>query len=217
MGPWLHCPPMQLRSLANAFASPRRRGAVVIGVLVLVVVMWWWFPTITRESADTDVAVVGDSFLPSAEREITYRVHEDGLSLVWAPQDTGWCDAPNAVREVVAAEHPSFIVVSFADEGNCDTDPVTLRAQVADAAGSARLIVVANPATEVIEATAPVPRHAVVVSVSRLLGPDGTIDRSCLWWDTCRPDGRIDVRQADDTLTPAGQTRVARMIVTALR
>ena len=205
---------MQLRSLANAFASPRLRGAVVIAVVVLVGLIWWWFPTITGESADTDVAVVGDSFVWSAEREITYRVHEDGFSLVWAPQATGWCDAPNAVRDVIAAEHPSIVVVSFADEGTCDTDPVTLRAQVADAAGSVRLIVVANPATE---ATAPVPRHAVVVSPSRLLGPAGTIDRSCLWWDNCRPDGRIDVRRADDTLTPAGQTRVARMIVTALR
>jgi hypothetical protein len=205
---------MQLRSLGNAFATPQRRGAAAIALAVIVGLIWWWYPTVSGQAADTDVAIVGDSFVWSAEREITYRVHEDGFSLVWAPQGTGWCDAPTAVHDVVAADHPSIVVISFATEGTCDTDPASLRQQVADAAGSARLVVVENPATT---APAPPPRHAVVVSPSRLLGPDGTIDRSCLWWDNCRPDDRIDVRGADDSLTPAGQTRVARMIVTALR
>ena len=205
---------MQLRSLGHAFATPQRRRVAIIAIVIVAVLGWWWYPTFSGESSKTDVAIVGDSFVWSAEREITYRVHEDGFSLAWAPQGTGWCDAPTAVHDILAADHPSIVVVSFAEEGTCDTDPVVLRAQVADAVGSARLVVVANPATE---ATSPVPKHAVVVSPSRLLGPDGTIDRSCLWWDNCRPDGRIDVRGSDDTLTPAGQTRVARMIVTALR
>ena len=205
---------MQLRSLGDVVATPQRRGAMAIAVAVVVALIWWWYPTFSGHAANTDVAVVGDSFVWSAEREITYRVHEDGFSLVWAPRAQGWCDAPTAVHDIVAADHPSTVVVSFANDGTCDTDPGTLRAQVADAAGSARLVVVANPATE---ATLLVPKQAVLVSPSRLLGPDGTIDQTCLWWDNCRPDGSIAVRADDDTLTAAGQTRVARMIVTALR
>lgn len=205
---------MQLRSLVNTLAAPRRRGAVAITVVVIIGLIWWWFPTITGKSADTDVAVVGDSFVWSAAREITERVHEDGFSVVWAPQTNSWCDAPAAVRQIVADEHPSTLVVSFAADGSCDTDPAVVREQVAEAVGSARLIVVANPATEATSATPP---GAVVVTPSRLLGPDGTIEQTCLWWDTCRPDGRVGVREADGALTLAGETRVARMIVTALR
>lgn len=205
---------MQPRSLASALASPRRRGAVAITLVVIAGLIWWWFPTITGQSAGTDVVVVGDSFLWSAEREITYRVHEDGFSLAWAPQTAGWCDAARAVRDIVAMDHPDVVVVSYAEEGSCDTDPVALRAEVATAVGAAKLIVVANPETE---ATSPVPPGAEVVTPSGLLGPVGAIDQSCLWWDTCRPDGRVDVRETDGSLSPAGQTRVARMIVTALR
>ena len=205
-------------------------------VLVVAVSLWWWYPTLTNESADTDVAIVGDSFLQGAEREVTYRIHEDGFSLVWAttgatgvtvatetttttttagiPELT-WCDAATAVQAEVDRDHPEIVIVSFAAEGSCGTDPVAVREAVRAAAGSARLIVVANPGAE----DSPIPAKAVVVRPSRLIGPIGNTTEGCLWFDsdTCQPNGRVDVRTADGALTPSGQTRIARLIVTALR
>ena len=140
-------------------------------------------------------------------------MHEDGFSLAWAPLAATWCDAPQAVAEIVREDSPSTVVVSFADEGTCGVSPEDLREQVSAAAGSAKLVVVENPA---VETTVAVP-HSVAVDVSRLIGPAGTLDQGCLWWDLCRPDGRIDVREPDGRLAESGQTRVARMIVTALR
>jgi len=224
---------MPTRSLAATMATPRVRW-IVVGVLAVVLLVWWWYPSITDEAADTNVAIVGDSFLQGAEREVTYRIHEDGFSLVWAttgstgvtnPSETTttspliaeltWCDAPDAVRDEVARDHPEIVIVSFADEGSCGTDPVAVREAVRVAAGSAKLIVVTNPAAE----DAPLPAKAVVVRPSQLIGPVGNTTEGCLWFDsdTCQPNGRVDVRTADGALTPSGQTRIARLIVTALR
>ena len=232
--PSLHFAAMQIRSITAAVVTARWRRIAVVGVLVAGVLIWWWYPTISNESSKTDVAIVGDSFLHNAEHELTDRIHENGFSLDWAvgggpknateataavtnppagPEST-WCDAPDLVRSEVQRVDPSIIVVSFASEGTCGTDPVAVRAAVAIAAGSARLIVVTNPATE---DSSPDPPHAVVVRTSLLLGPDATMQQTCLWFDACPPDGQIDVRDASDNLVISGQTRVARMIVAALR
>jgi hypothetical protein len=225
---------MPIRSVAAAVATTRGRAIAVVGALAVATLVWWWYPTLTNDAAGTDVAIVGDSFLQGAEREVTYRIHEDGFSLVWAttgsvgvtdpsattttvpagPELT-WCDAPGAVQAEVARDHPEIVIVSFAAEGSCGTDPVAIREAVRAAAGSAKLIVVTNPAAE----DAPLPAKAVVVRPSRLIGPLGTTTQGCLWFDsdTCQPNGRVDVRTVDGALTPSGQTRVARLIVTALR
>lgn len=208
---------MDIRSLVNVAVAPQRRrrttSIAVVAAIVVGFVVWWWLPTLRDASAEVDVAVVGDGFVVSAQREISERVHEEGLSVVWAPETASWCDAAQSVRTIVARDHPRTVVVSFAGDGTCGADPAASRDAVRAAAGSAKLVVVENP---VSDPSAPLPRHAVVVSTQRLLGPDGTIDQTCLWWDACRPDGAIAVRADDDSLTFAGQTRVARMIVTAL-
>jgi len=224
---------MPTRSLAATMATARGRGTVIVAALAVAALVWWWYPTMTNEAADTDVAIVGDSFLRGAEREVTYRIHEDGFSLVWAATgSTGapaasdttttadaaeltWCDAPGAVEAEVRRDHPDIVIVSFAAEGSCGTDPAAVRQAVRSAAGSAKLIVVTNPASE----DAPLPAKAVVVRPSRLIGPVGNTTEGCLWFDsdTCQPNGRVDVRTADGALTPSGQTRIARLIVTALR
>jgi hypothetical protein len=195
--------------------STRNRRVLAIVVVVLAGLLWWWWPQITDEAAGTDVAIVGDSFLRSAEREVTYRIHEDGFSLVWAdPAPSSWCEAADAVRRVVSTAHPSIVVVSFRDEGICGGGPAAARAAVTQAAAGARVIVVTNPAAD---PAAPAPVGAAVVDPTRLLGPDGTVEEGCLWFDACLPNGRVAVREADGALAPSGQTRVARLIVTALR
>ncbi|MCU1387217.1 MAG: hypothetical protein JWL72_555 [Ilumatobacteraceae bacterium] len=194
--------------------STTTRRTVLVSLVVIIGLVWWWLPTLRGDSSHTDVAVVGDSFLWSAERELTNRIHEDGFSLVWAPQQATWCDAPAAVSTVVHADHPAIVVVSFSGEGTCGSTPAVVRDQVAAAAGSARLIVVDNPAAD---PAAPPTQRASVVDAAQLLGPDGTLAQGCLWWDDCGPNGQIAVRDADDGLAASGQTRVARLIVAALR
>ncbi|MCU1394590.1 MAG: hypothetical protein JWM34_3018 [Ilumatobacteraceae bacterium] len=207
---------MPLRSSVAALTPAQKRSTVVVALVVVAGLLWWWLPVLAGRSADTDVAIVGDSFLFSAQEQVTQRIHEDGFSLAWAPQTETWCDAPAAIRGIVHDDAPSIVVVSFSTEGSCGTAPAELRAQVAAAAGSAKLIVVEEPVGAGIGTDTATP-HATAVDVSRLIGPLGTLDEGCLWWDICPPGGQIAVRNADGSLAASGQTRVARMIVTALR
>src|SRR4051794_37565692 len=127
---------MKIRALAAAVATPRGGRIAIVVVLVLAALTWWWYPALSDESADTDVAIIGDSFLQSAVREITQRIHEDGFSLVWAvgggpsneteatsPSTTTagvqptWCDAPSMVRDQIRRHHPAIIVISLTSEG----------------------------------------------------------------------------------------------------
>jgi hypothetical protein len=122
-----------------------------------------------------------------------YRIHEDGFSLLWAEPETAttWCDAAVAVNDIVARDHPDIVVVSFASEGSCGTDPVATRRAVHDAARGAKLIVVVNPAAD---PAVPPLGEATIVDPQRLIGPEGTLDEGCLWFDTCLPNGRVAFR-----------------------
>lgn len=206
-------------SIWSRFTAPQGRPwrvAVAVGVAALVVVAWWWWPTFTGQAGGTDVVIVGDDFLAISEREVTYRVHEDGFSVAWAPSITSWCDAPAAVSAAVAEHEPTRIVVSALEIGDCGTPGTDLRRQVAAAAEGTRLVVVVQPGDDA-SAQDFAETDAIVVRPQRLLGLPDAVEQSCQWWDTCQPNGQITVRDASGVLTPEGTTRVARMIVPALR
>jgi hypothetical protein len=199
-----------------ADSRPRRVRAVAIGVVALVVIGWWWWPTFSGQASGTDVVIVGDPFLASAEQELTHRIHEDGFSLAWAPGVATWCELPAAVEVAVAADEPTHVIVSAVEEGECGTAPEELRRAVAEAAGAARTVVVVQPG-DVTTAASLSGVDAVVVEPARLLGPPGTLEQPCQWWDDCPPTGQIAVRDETGGLSFAGTTRVARMTTTALR
>ncbi len=199
-----------------ADSRPRQVRAVIVGVVAIVVIGWWWWPTFSGQASGTDVVIVGDPFLVSAEQELTHRIHEDGFSLAWAPGVATWCELPAAVEAAVAADEPTHVIVSAVEEGACGTAPEELRRAVAEAAGTARTVVVVQPG----DVTTPASLSgvdAVLVEPARLLGPPDTLEQPCQWWDDCPPSGQIAVRDETGGLSFAGTTRVARMTTTALR
>ena len=189
--------------------------ALVGAVLLVVFVIWWWWPTVRGPLADTDLIVVSDGFLQSAETEMNYRIHEDGFTIGWEPTVTDWCAAADAVGDLGDRyEGVSTVVFSVREPGACAADLADAIQRAVSAAGDIRVVVVAEPGSAIDGSTL---SGAEVVNVDRLLGEPGEIERPCLPWDPCQPNGQIAVRDAAGTLTPAGGTRVARMVVTALR
>jgi len=116
----------------------------------------------------------------------------------------------------VAADEPTHVIVSAVEEGTCGTAPEELRRAAAEAAGTARTVVVVQPG-DVTTPAALSGVDAVLVEPARLLGPPGTLEQPCQWWDDCPPSGQIAVRDETGGLSFAGTTRVARMTTAALR
>jgi hypothetical protein len=198
------------RWVKELISSPTK---LVSLVALVAAVLWWQWPVIAGHDSRTDVVLLTDGFLTSAERPVTYRIHEDGHSLRWDSAATSWCDAAQAVRQIEQDLHPAAIVLSFGTASGCDA------AAVADAVKAARghtVLVVAQPGGSAAEDAAG-KAGATVIDPSRFVG-DQLIATSmpCQWWDTCTADGTVPVRSADGSLTPEGGDRVGRMIVAEL-
>jgi len=191
-------------------SSPIR---VVLIVAVVAGLVWWQWPTIDNEDSRTDVVLLTDQFMTSAEQPVTYRIHEDGRSLIWDSGATSWCDAAQAVRKVAHDVDPAAIVLSFGTATGCDATAVADAVQAAD---GHRVVVVSQPGGSGVEAAAG-QAGATVIDPTRFIG-DQPVATSmpCQWWDTCTADGTVPVRAADGALTPEGADRVGRMIVAEL-
>jgi hypothetical protein len=144
---------------------------------------------------------------------VTFRIHEDGHSLVWDSGATSWCDAAQEVRKVARDVDPAAIVLSFGSASGCDSSAV---ADAVKAAGGHAVVVVSQPGGSGVEAAAD-QAGATVIDPSRFIGDRPTAtSMPCQWWDPCTADGTVPVRAADGSLTPEGADRVGRMIVAEL-
>jgi hypothetical protein len=182
-------------------------------VAVVAGLLWWQWPSIDNEDSRTDVVLLTDHFLTSAEEPVTYRIHEDGRSLLWESGATSWCDAAEAVRKVQQDVDPAAIVLSFGTASGCDATAV---ADAVEAADGHTVVVVTQPGGSGVEAAADAV-GATVIDPTRYIG-DQPVATSmpCQWWDTCTADGTVPVRAANGSLTPEGADRVGRMIVAEL-
>jgi len=186
---------------------------IVAIVAVVAGVVWWQWPTIDDQGSRTDVVLLTDHFLSSTERPVTFRIHEDGHSLVWDSGATSWCDAAQEVRKVARDVDPAAIVLSFGSASGCDSSAV---ADAVKAAGGHAVVVVSQPGGSGVEAAAD-QAGATVIDPSRFIGDRPTAtSMPCQWWDPCTADGTVPVRAADGSLTPEGADRVGRMIVAEL-
>lgn len=179
----------------------------------MAALVWWQWPTIAGHDRRTDVVLLGDGFLTSAEIPVTYRIHEDGRSLRWDRGATSWCNAADAVSRIEAEADPAAIVLSFADATGCDANAVTSAVR---AARGHTVLVVSQPGRGGIE-TAAAPAGATLIDPSPFIGEQLVATAlPCQWWESCTVDGTIAVRAADGSLTAEGGDRVARMIVAEL-
>jgi hypothetical protein len=157
------------------------------------------------------VLIIADGFLTGNAQPVTYRIHEDGRSLVWGPAVGDWCSLPTVVTAEVARVHPTTVVLSIGAKGQCDGD-VFQRA--VEAAGARTVVVVRQPGASGVERDG---AGARTVDPTRLIGGSLVLTSlPCQWWDRCEADGKVLVRDAHGALTAAGTDRVARMLVAEL-
>jgi hypothetical protein len=200
---------------ARRWARPLNSSPLKIVAVIAVVagLVWWQWPTIDGHDSRTDVVLLTDGFLTSAEVPVDYRIREDGHTMEWESGATSWCDAANAVSRVRQNVDPAAIVLSFGSATGCDATAVT---DAVKAAGGHTVLVVSQPGASGVEAAAS-DAGATVIDPSRFIGDQPTAtSMPCQWWDTCTADGTVPVRSADGSLTPEGGDRVARMIVAQL-
>jgi len=139
-------------------------------VAVVAGVIWWQWPTVDNHSGRTDVVLLSDGFLTSAEPPVTYRIHEEGRSLRWESGATSWCDAANAVSRIQHDVDPATIVLSFGSASGCDATAVT---DAVKAAGDHTVLVVSQPGASGVEAAAQA-AGATVIDPSRFIGDHPT-------------------------------------------
>jgi hypothetical protein len=172
----------------------------------LAIGLWWAWPSVSEDRPG--VLVVDDGFLAAGRRSLELRAREDGKSVQWTPFDTRWCGDAGAFDRVVRDADPSHVVLAVGGRPACV-------AALAGALSGRQVVVVAEPGAASVDQ--PSGAGDDVVDPTRLVGgPDPDVRLVCEWWEACDGDGRIAVRDDAGMLTPAGQERVARMIVAAL-
>jgi hypothetical protein len=220
-------------------ATRRRRAlACSAGALVAVValVAYAW-PTMARSGDRTDVALAGDGFVYSSQQAVERHLREHGLSVrSFVAGASSLCAVRGQLLDLVHRVHPAVVVLSFRRaEPACPgveaaPDPTfAVYDEVLRSVGGARVVLAVQPgpadaangqdqAVQATYAALLAARRATVADPSSLLGGAAAPAlMPCQWWDDCRPDGRVQVRQADGgPLTSAGGQRFARVIVGAI-
>jgi len=191
-------------------SSPLKIVTIVAAVAALV---WWQWPTVDGQDSRTDVVLLTDGFMTSAEQPVTYRIHEDGRSLLWQAGATSWCDAAEAVRKVEHEVDPAAIVLSFGSASGCDATAV---ADAVKAADGHTVLVVTQPGGSGVESVADTAGATVIDPTTYIGDQPVATSMPCQWWDTCTADGTVPVRAANGSLTPEGADRVGRLIVDRL-
>jgi hypothetical protein len=200
-------------------------GVVVLAVVSTAVYLW---PSVGRSSARVDVVVAGDGFVQQGQEALERRLRERGLSVTsLVAASSSLCDDREELERVVRDARPAVVVLSFRRaEAGCDAaasgaDPtLATYDDVLASLGGSRVVLAMQPAgqDQAVQDAYLALRERRVASVadpSTLLGGAAApAVMRCQWWDDCRPDGTVEVRQGDGgPLTDAGDQRFARVVV----
>lgn len=194
-----------------------RRPVLWVAALVVGLVgAWWLWPTLSGHDSVHDVLIMGDGDLAAAKVPVERRLRERGLAVVEDLSPESWCDAAARLPELLDRWQPETVVVSFRANGTC-TDGVGEVRRLVD--GGRDLVVMVQPGAGRTEdavrtsiAAAAVDGVSVADATALLGGEAMPQDVGCMWWDDCRPDGAITLRDGTGELTEAGGERVARVL-----
>jgi hypothetical protein len=221
--------PASLQSTPRA--APVRWSTVLLGglaVLAAVATAVYLWPSVGRSSDRVDVVVAGDGFVQQSQEALERRLRERGLSVTsLVAASSSLCDDREELERVVREARPAVVVLSFRrTESGCDAAATgadrTLATydEVLAALGGSRVILAVQPAAqdEAVRSAYLALRERRVASVadpSTLLGGAAApAVMRCQWWDDCRSDGTVEVRQGEGgPLTNAGDQRFARVVV----
>jgi hypothetical protein len=200
-------------------------GLAVVAVVATAVYLW---PTVGRSPDRIDVVVAGDGFVQQGQEALERRFRERGLSVTsFVAGSSSLCEDRDELERVVRRDRPAVVVLSFQrSESGCDAaaagaEPtLATYEEVLRGLGRSRVILGLQPGAQdeavqnaYLELRAR--RVASVADPSTLLGGAAApAVMRCQWWDDCRPDGTVEVRQGDGgPLTDAGDQRFARVVV----
>lgn len=212
-------------------AVSRRSNAILAVVGVVAVGGWWLWPALTSLAGSDPpgaVLLVDDGYLSAHDHAVGDRLREDGRVVEWLPAGD-WCGAAGAIIDrAMRLPEPAdrdIVILSLGALGACD-DAVLGALTAASGAGASHIVIVPQHGVQefdVGDALAAIPASGVadldvwleVADTTQLLGPPGTREMPCEWWDAC--DGVVQVRLANGTLSAAGAGRVSRLVVELLR
>ena len=184
------------------------RVITTVLVFTIAVIGWLVAPAFEQQPG---VLLYGDTALQSSTKEVNEQLRDRGLTPNWSATSVdSWCAAASQPFPAVPSG-ADRLVLSFAERGTCEGDPVG--AVLSDATKrDLTPVVVVEPA-----AFDPLRRDVATVYTATLLGPTGTADMPCEWWDGCGADTHVvAVRDAEGALTDAGRGRLARMLTMAV-
>ena len=197
---------------------------------VVAVVVYWWWPGLVGAgdpATDPDVLVIANGQVLAAEQVVSRRLVEEGFTVAWGEAPLDWCgiiDAVETAAEDRTSVRRAVVLYLEGDHGAalCPTEPAlvpeSIVAAVAEVFETRTLIVAGFGYSNSMDrqlwenAGATVVDPTTILEINSNVG--GPVD--CLWWDDClvdeNGDGYVVLRDANG-LTPAGQQRVARVLV----
>ena len=189
--------------------------------LALVGLIVWWWPSLTRQGDATNVLLGGDREVVADSNPVIRRLHERGLSVAVEADWSTWCDALAGLSGTTGSSRhigAATVVLSFRSEGTCVAAPGGAVRAVVDLLADHDIVVVrsmqgpAEPAVDDTLDDLALHRKVTIADAGRLLGDPTNESMPCQWWDDCRPDGTVAVREPDGKLTRPGLERVARQL-----
>lgn len=194
----------------ESFRPRSVRTAIGAGAVGVVGLLAWWWPGITGQDAQTDVVIVSSPSILRARDAIERRLREEGFT-------TAWESATDDTCSLMPVEDLDFevLVVPLPDTNECS--PATVRGTIlglVDVVDASKILAVLPWVTGAQESEI---LRLLTDNGIEFVDPQPLIGRigetqACLWWDECPAEGRVSTID-DDGLTPAGQQRVARVIV----
>ncbi len=193
-------------ALRDSLRRPSLR-TVIVAATSVVAVGWYLWPAVQNDHSA--VAVITDGSWSAITDHVTTEVRVRGRAVSDLGTVSDWCALAASVPSLTIDADVGFVVIAIDTRGDCAGDPEVAALRAISDRSLAPVVV--------LDAAASAPSADVrTVPIEQLLGSADTRAMSCQWWEDCPQSGRVDVRNADGSLTDLGADRVARMVASAI-